>query len=76
MTVALERLLKSEFPVLLVLVVGDVVAEAGEGEAVGDVAIHDGADDVGHEVGQLQAVVEEDVFHPLPARKVGYARWA
>ena len=73
---ALDRLQEAEFPSLFVPVVGDAVAEAFEREAIGDIAIHDGADDVGHEVGQLQAVVEEDVLHPLPAHKVGYARWA
>ena len=35
-TAALERLLESEFPALLVPVVGDALAEAAEGEAFGN----------------------------------------
>lgn len=54
---ALDWLQEAKFPSLFVPVVWDAVAEAFEREAVGDVAIHDGADDVGREVGQLQAVV-------------------
>lgn len=70
---ALDWLQEAEFPSLFVPVVEDAVAEAFERESVGDVAVHDGADDVGREVGKLKAVVEEDALHPLSARQGGSA---
>ncbi len=43
------------------------MAEAFEHETVGDFAEHDGADDVGCEVGQRQPVVEESGLYSLSA---------
>ena len=45
-TAALERLLESELPALLVPVVGNAFAEATECEAVGDASVQDGLNDV------------------------------
>ena len=73
MIAALDWLQEAEFPSLFVPVVGDAMTEAFERESVGDVAVHDGADDVGREVDHLQAVEEEDVLHPRLPREVGDA---
>lgn len=70
---ALDVLLESELPALLVPVVGNALAEAAEGEAVGDAAVQDGLHDVGGEVDHLQAVEEEDALHPRLPREVGDA---
>ncbi len=72
-TAALERLLESELPALLVPVVGDALAEEAEGEAVGDAAVQDCLHDVGGNVDHLHAVEKEDALYPRLPRKVGDA---